>query len=133
MNVFLNILIFIIGLFIGVVIPLLFKKKIFAGEYEKVESLREELIEKNNIEFENRKKKMSIDLKEEFSNWKNEYNKKQSHKANRLNEMERRLIQREENLDRRYINLDNKEKEIKKKDKDLLYQEEELCVLKTKG
>ncbi len=132
MNVFLNILIFIIGVFVGVVVSLLFKKKIFAGEYEKVESLREEAIEKNNIEFENRKKKMSIDLKEEFSNWKNEYNRKQSQKTNRLNEMERRLIQREENLDRRYINLDNKEKEIKKKDKDLLYQEEELCVLKTK-
>ncbi len=133
MNVFLNILIFIIGVFAGVVVLLLFKKKIFSREYEKIENLKKELKEqkeKNDIEFENHKKKMMVDIKEEFSNWKNEYNRKQSHKANRLNEMERRLIQREENLDRRYINLDNKEKEIKKKEKDLSYQEEELSVLK---
>ena len=135
MNVFFNILVFIIGVFAGGVVTVLFKKKIFAREYEKIESLKKELKEKkekDNIEFEDRKKQMIVDLKEEFSNWKNDYNKKQSYKASRLNEMERRLIQREENLDRRYINLDNKEKEIKKKEKDLHYQEEELSVLKSK-
>jgi ribonuclease Y len=89
-------------------------------------------MEKTKSELEVKKKQVSNELKEEFINWKNEYNRKQSNKANRLNEMERRLIQREENLDRRYINLDNKEKEIKRKEKDLHYLEEELNALKIK-
>jgi len=132
MNVLLNILLFIIGIGTGFGIFLLFKKKIFAGEYERVSLLKQELEEKSRCEFEDFKKKITVELKEEFIGWKNEYNQKQAHKANRVNEMEKRLIQREENLDRRYINLDNKEKEIKRKEKDLHYQEEELAALKTK-
>lgn len=132
MNIVLNILMFVIGGMTGAGLLLLFKKKIFAGEYSRIENLKKEIEGKSEIEFENRKKKMTSDLKEEYANWKGEYNRKQSSKANRLNEMERRLIQREENLDRRYINLDNKEKEIKKKEKDLHYQEEELGALRDK-
>ncbi|MCP4146498.1 MAG: ribonuclease Y [bacterium] len=132
MNIILNILFFIIGAFIGVSALLLLKKKIFAGEYDKLDQLEKNLKEKSDIELENRKKKISIDLKEDFVGWKNEYNRKQSQKGNKLNEMERRLIQREENLDKRYNNLDNKEKELKKKEKSLQYQEEELAALRTK-
>jgi len=132
MNVLLNIALFIIGAVIGFIIYHLTKKKILAGEYEKIAFLKTELQEKSKNELETQKKQISADLKEDFINWKNEYNRKQSAKINRLNEMERRLIQREENLDRRYINLDNKEKEIKRKEKDIHYQEEELKVLKTK-
>jgi ribonuclease Y len=132
MSTVLNILILLIALAVGAAVPFLLKKRIFAGEYNKVEGLKRGLEEKYESEFENQKKKMASDLKEEFNTWKNEYNRKQSNKANRLNEMERRLIQREENLDRRYINLDNKEKELKKREKDLHYQEEELAALKSK-
>jgi len=132
MNIIINILLFILGIGVGVVVFLSLKNKILSSEYKKVELLKSELEEKNRCDAENYKKNIAIDLKEEFAGWKNEYNQRQSHKANRLNEMERRLILREENLDRRYINLDNKEKEIKRKEKDLLYQEEELAVLKTK-
>jgi ribonucrease Y len=132
MDIILYIALFIIGIFVGFVAFVLFKKKIFAGEYEKIAFLRTELIEKTRNEVEAKKKQLNSELKEEFINWKNEYNRKQSAKVNRLNEMERRLIQREENLDRRYINLDNKEKEIKRKEKDLHYQEEELSALKAK-
>lgn len=132
MDIILYIALFIIGLFVGFMFFLLLKKKIFAGEYEKIAFLKTELMEKSKSELETKKKHLSAELKEEFINWKNEYNRKQSTKSNRLNEMERRLIQREENLDRRYINMDNKEKEIKRKEKDLHYLEEELNALKTK-
>jgi ribonuclease Y len=132
MDIGLYIVLFIIGIFVGFMVFLLFKKKIFAGEYEKIAFLRVELTEKTKIEIEAKKKQLNIELRDEFINWKNEYNRKQSAKVNRLNEMERRLIQREENLDRRYINLDNKEKEINRKEKDIHYQEEELNALKTK-
>lgn len=132
MDIFIYILLFIIGAGAGAGFLFALKRKLFAGDYRKLEQLETEIKQKYEADFENQKKKMTIDLKEEYANWKNEYNRKQSHKANRLNEMERRLIQREENLDRRYINLDNKEKELKKKEKDLGYQEEELAVLRTK-
>ena len=132
MDIVLNILMLIIGVLAGAGILLSIKKKKFAAEYTRINQLEKEIKEKYEVEFEDHKKKITVDLKEEFADWKNEYNRKQSQKANRLNEMERRLIQREENLDRRYINLDNKEKEIKKKEKDVSLQEEELAALKEK-
>lgn len=132
MTVFLNILLFIIGIGAGIGIFLVLKKKIFSVEYEKISLLKRELEEKARCDVENHTKKITLEIKEEFIAWKNEYNQKQAYKATRLNDMEKRLIQKEENLDRRYANLDNKEKEIKRKEKDLQYQEEELTALKTK-
>jgi ribonuclease Y len=132
MNTILYIALPLGGAGIGFLIFLVLKKKIFAGEYHKLELLEAELTERNRQDLDTRKKRLTVQLKEEFVNWKNEYNKKQSVKTNRLNEMERRLNQREENLDRRYFNLDNKEKELKRKEKDLQYEEEELKVLKEK-
>jgi len=132
MNFVLYTALVIVGMFIGFMFFLLFKNKILAGEFEKVNFLKKELEENSRHELETRKSQISTELKEEFIEWKNDYNRKQSSKVNRLNEMERRLIQREENLDRRYINLDNKEKEIKKREKELQLMEEELQALKTK-
>lgn len=132
MNIILNIVLTLVGLGVGFGICLALKKKLLAGDYRKLELVEAELRNKADQELDGKKKRLTIELKEEFVNWKNDYNKKQSAKTNRLNEMERRLLQREENLDRRYINLDNKEKELKRKEKDLQYQDEELKVLETK-
>jgi ribonucrease Y len=132
MNVIVYIAVALIGIAAGFGLFLALKKKILASEYQKVELFKIELKEKSNQELDVKKKKQSNELKEEFVNWKNEYNRKQGVKANRLNEMERRLIQKEENLDKRYNNLDNKEKELKRKEKDLQYHEEELKVLENK-
>jgi len=132
MKDFLNILFLVIGMAGGFFTCLLLKKKIMAGEYEKLDIIKKDLEEKTRCETDNFTKKLTIDMREEFANWKNEYNQKNAFKVNRLNDMEKRLNQREENLDRRYINLDNKEKENKRKEKDLQYQEEELNVLKIK-
>ena len=131
-EVLIYIFIFLIGFAFGAALFVVFKKKIFIGEYHKVELFRRDLEESINREAEKNNKKLSEELKNEFVNWKNEYNRKQSAKASKLNEMEKRLIHKEENLDKRYINLDNKEKEIKRKEKDLCYQEEELKAVKTK-
>jgi ribonucrease Y len=132
MSILIDIGLFIAGIGLGFLVFILLKNKILAGDFEKINHLKKELIENSNKELEAKKKRISGELKEEFASWKNEYNRKQNSKTNRLNEMERRLIQREENLDRRYINLDNKEKEIKRKEKDLAYQEEELSALRKK-
>lgn len=132
MNVLINIIVAIIGMAIGFLFFYFYKNRLLANEYEKINFLKKELAEESRNELEAKKKKVTNELKEEFLNWKNDYNRKQNAKSNRLNEMERRLLQKEENLDKRYINLDNKEKELKRKEKDLQYQEEELNALKAK-
>ncbi|MCK4943319.1 MAG: DUF3552 domain-containing protein, partial [Candidatus Aminicenantes bacterium] len=116
----------------GFLLFFLLRNRIFASEYRKREILQKDLEEKSRQDIENSKRKIDIELKEEFVNWKNEYNRKQSSKINKLNETEKRLIHKEENLDRRYMNLDNKEKDLKKKEKDMFYKEEELKTLKNK-
>ncbi len=116
----------------GFLIFFLLRNRIFASEYRKMEIMQKDLEERSRQDIENSKRKIDIELKEEFVNWKNEYNRKQSSKINKLNETEKRLIHKEENLDRRYMNLDNKEKDLKKKEKDMFYKEEELKTLKNK-
>jgi ribonuclease Y len=116
----------------GFLIFFLLRNRIFASEYRKMEILQKDLEERSRQDIENSKRKIDIELKEEFVNWKNEYNRQQSSKINKLNETEKRLIHKEENLDRRYMNLDNKEKDLKKKEKDMFYKEEELKTLKNK-
>ena len=131
-NFVLYILIGIGGIGTGFLIFFLLRNRIFASEYRKMEILQKDLEEKSRQDIENSKRKLDIELKEEFVSWKNEYNRKQSSKINKLNETEKRLIHKEENLDRRYMNLDNKEKDLKKKEKDMFYKEEELKTLKNK-
>jgi ribonuclease Y len=120
----------LIGIMLGAAAVLFLKKKIFAGEYRKVEAYQKQLDARNREELERTRKQSQLELKEEFSEWKNEYNRRQNEKVNRLNVTEKRLIQKEENLDKRYTNLDNKEKELKKKEHDLDIQEEEIAALK---
>jgi len=129
-TIFIYIIVFVVGTMSGIGLFSLLKHRIFAGEYRKLERFKAEMEERSNQELEDHRRKISVELKEEFVNWKNEYNRKHSARVNKLNETEKRLIHKEENLDRRYINLDNKEKELKKKERDLQYQDEELKTLR---
>ncbi len=128
----LNIVLFAAGLLLGGALLLLFRRQIFSGNYRRLEELKQDLLRKNQEAAENQKKQISLELKEEFANWKNEYNRHQSERVNKLNVMEKRLLQKEENLDQRYINLDNKEKELKKKERELTQHEEEIVQEKAK-
>jgi len=131
MNIIIDTALFLVGIAAGFGIFFIYKNRLLADEYEKINFLKKELEDKAKEELDILRRQLSTELKEEFANWKNDYNRKQSSKVNRLNEMERRLIQREETLDRRYINLDTKEKDIKRREKDLTSQEEELNAIKT--
>ncbi len=120
----------LLGAVLGSAVVFFLKKRIFAGEYRKVEAYQKQLEARNREELERGKKQSQLELKEEFAEWKNEYNRRQNEKVNRLNVTEKRLIQKEENLDKRYTNLENKEKELKKKEYDVTLLEEETAVLK---
>ncbi len=132
MNIVINILFLIIGIALGFVVFLLIKKNIIKKDLEKLENLKNEVEKKSKEDLEKYKKEVYSELKEEFISWKNDYNKRQSDKANRLNELEKRLMQREENLDKRYMNLDNKERELNKKERELKIKEDEINLLHTK-
>ncbi len=132
MDVLIYILIFVIGIGMGAFLIYAFRNKVFSNEIKKIECLKDDLEKQNKSEIETLRKKTSLELKEDFIRWKNEYNQKQSHRQSKLNETEKRLIQKEENLDRRYTNMDNREKEIKKREKDVKYKEEELKALNEK-
>jgi len=116
----------LIGIIITGLLIFVFRKKLFAGQYRRLELQRGDWKRQADLELEEQKKKISLELKEEFINWKNEYNRKQNHKLNKLNEMERRLLQKEENLDRRYNNLDSREKDLKKTESLLGEKEQQL-------
>jgi len=120
----------LLGAVLGSAVVFFLKKRIFAGEYRKVEAYQKQLEARNREELERGKKQSQLELKEEFAEWKNEYNRRQNEKVNRLNVTEKRLIQKEENLDKRYTNLENKEKELRKKEHDVTLQEEETAALK---
>nr|MCU0236990.1 Rnase Y domain-containing protein [Acidobacteriota bacterium] len=121
----------LIGTLLGGGAVFLLKKRIFAGEFRKVDAYQKQLEARNREELERSRKQSQLELKEEFAEWKNEYNRRQNEKVNRLNATEKRLILKEENLDKRYTNLDNKEKELKKKERELDLQEEEIAALKS--
>jgi len=127
---FSNIIFLLAGMAAGGGVLMLLKKQIFSGEYHRLETLKADLLRKNQEELENKKRGVMLELKEEFAAWKNEYNHKQNERVNKLNVTEKRLLQKEENLDKRYINLDNKERELKKKEKDVAAQEGEAAALK---
>ncbi len=120
----------LIGTILGGVGIFLLKRRIFSAEYRKVDIYQKQLEAKDREEVERYKKQAQLDLKEEFSEWKNEYNRRQNEKVTRLQVTEKRLIQKEENLDKRYTNLDNKEKDLKKKERDLAIEEEEIVAVK---
>lgn len=126
MNFIIYLALVIIGIGIGLVLIFPLKKKILAGDYQKLKVLEEDIKVKGEREAEKHRKLVDSELKAEFLEWQNEYNRKQSAKVNRLNEMEKRLLQKEENLDKRYINLDNKEKELKTQEASLIEWNEKL-------
>ena len=132
MSVFTYILTFLLGILGAFFVFVIFKKRILSGEYKQIKISKEEFEEKIKGEFDNYKKKLDLEIKEEFINWKNDYNQKNINRSRKLNENEKRLVVKEENLDRRYVNLENREKELNKREKDLNYKEEELDVVKSK-
>jgi len=91
----------------------------FLGRRRQKESLRTMEMEAHRRQeemqrdLERMRQELLEESKEVLSNWKNDYNRKQAAKVQKLNETEKRLVQKEENLDRRYANLENREKELK--------------------
>ncbi len=118
------------GLLAGLLLTFMLKRVVFRSEYLKLKEKEGELDRSSREKLENEQKRISLQLKEEFSNWKGEYNRKHVERINKLNNLEKRLVQKEENLDSRYLSLDGKEKELKKKERDVQLMEEEARAVR---
>jgi len=132
MDILIYIILFVVGSLGGGGLVLLAKRRHFQHEIRKIEDLRTEIEKQKSAELEKTREELLVKLKQDFLQWKNEYNQKQSQTTSRLNKKERRLMIKEENLDKRYINIDNKERELEKKERKIRLEQEELEVLKQK-
>lgn len=127
-NIAIFILMFILGIIVGVAILLvsLFIKK------KKEESTALSIIEKAKKDADKIKRDSIFETKEEVHKLKLEADKDIKEKKNEVKEMEERLLQRESSIDRRCESLQDREKNLDDREKNLLKKQDEIQESKDK-
>ena len=127
-NIAIFILMFILGIIVGVAILLvsLFIKK------KKEESTALSIIEKAKKDADKIKRDSIFETKEEVHKLKLEADKDIKEKKNEVKEMEERLLQRESSIDRRSESLQDREKNLDDREKNLLKKQDEIQESKDK-
>ncbi|MGQ9618153.1 MAG: ribonuclease Y [Candidatus Aminicenantia bacterium] len=121
-----GILLIVVNLFV-----LLFVKKYTIEKINKQAQERiSALLEEARMEAENIKREAGEEAKDRYNFLKNELERQNKERKNRLNELERRLIQKEENLERRASHLDAKEREMSRRERELSLKEREIAEIK---
>ena len=127
-NIAIFILMFILGIIVGVAILLvsLFIKK------KKEESTVLSIIDKAKKDADKIKRDSIFETKEEVHKLKLEADKDIKEKKNEVKEMEERLLQRESSIDRRSESLQDREKNLDDREKNLLKKQDEIQESKDK-
>ena len=127
-NIAIFILMFILGIIVGVAILLvsLFIKK------KKEESTALSVIDKAKKDADKIKRDSIFETKEEVHRLKLEADKDIKEKKNEVKEMEERLLQRESSIDRRSESLQDREKNLDDREKNLLKKQDEIQESKDK-
>ena len=127
-NIAIFILMFILGIIVGVAILLvsLFIKK------KKEESTALSIIDKAKKDADKIKRDSIFETKEEVHRLKLEADKDIKEKKNEVKEMEERLLQRESSIDRRSESLQDREKNLDDREKNLLKKQDEIQESKDK-
>ena len=127
-NIAIFILMFILGIIVGVAILLvsLFIKK------KKEENTALSIIEKAKKDADKIKRDSIFETKEEVHKLKLEADKDIKEKKNEVKEMEERLLQRESSIDRRSESLQDREKNLDDREKNLLKKQDEIQESKDK-
>ena len=123
-----SILLFILGLIIGVVVLLIINYLRTKEKEKKAESI----IEKAKKEADKIKRESLFETKEELNKLKIEVDKEIKEKKNEVKESEDRLLQREKNLDKRDEIMQNREKGLEEREKNLLNKQDEIQEIKNK-
>ena len=127
-NIAIFILMFILGIIVGVAILLvsLFIKR------KKEENTALSIIEKAKKDADKIKRDSIFETKEEVHKLKLEADKDIKEKKNEVKEMEERLLQRESSIDRRSESLQDREKNLDDREKNLLKKQDEIQESKDK-
>ena len=119
MNIGIIIAAVLISLAIGVLLGIVYRKKVAESKINSAEEESKKIVSMAKIEAENLKKAKIIEAKEEIVNSRNELDQEIKERRGEIQRQETRLIQKEENLERRAENYEKKEENLNQKEKEL--------------
>jgi len=117
-----------VGLFIGVLVGIAYRKKISESKIGSAELEAARIVERATIDVEAKKKEILLEAKEESIKTKNEYEKDHKERRNELTRNERRLTQKEESIDKKIESLEKKEEQLANKMESIEVQKEALAA-----
>ena len=132
MNIVIVIAAVLISLAIGILIGMIYRKKIAESKIQGAEQEAKRLVDQAKIEAENLKKEESFKAKEEIMNSRKELDQEIKERRGEVQKQETRLIQKEENLEKREANFENKEKDLEREQKEIERQKEEIEEIHSK-
>ena len=110
---------FLISLAIGILIGMVYRKKIAESKLGSAEQEAKRLVDLAKIEAENLKKEEIIKAKEEIMNSRKELDQEIKERRGEVQKQEARMIQKEESLDRRSDNFEKKEQDLERRMQDV--------------
>ena len=126
MNIGIIIAAILISLAIGVLVGIVYRKKVAESKINGAEAEAKKIVSMAKVEAENLKKAKIIEAKEELVNSRNELDQEIKERRGEIQKQETRLIQKEENLDRRSENFEKKEEDLELRLKELEEQKQEV-------
>ena len=126
MNIGIIIAAVLISLAIGVLVGIVYRKKVAESKINGAEEEAKKIVSMAKVEAENLKKAKIIEAKEEIVNSRNELDQEIKERRGEIQRQETRLIQKEENLDRRSENFEKKEEDLELRLKELEEQKQEI-------
>lgn len=127
-NTTFSILVFVLGLIIGIIAILVINYL----KNKKREKTADSIIEKAKKEADKIKRDSLFETKEDIHKLKLEADKEIKEKKNEVKESEERLLQREKNMDKRDESLQGREKNLDEREKSLLKRQDEIQETKEK-
>ena len=129
-NILIGIATFLVSAVIFTFIGMYIRKKIAESKMESAENEAKKIIERANIDAENKKKEEIFKAKEEIMNARNELDQEIKERRGEVQKQESRIIQKEENLEKRSENFEKKERELEREERELKNKEKEIEDIK---
>lgn len=126
MNIVIIIATILISLAIGILVGMIYRKRVAESKIQGAENEAKRLIDLARIEAENLKKEEIFKAKEEIMNSRKELDQEIKERRGEVQKQEARLIQKEENLERREGNYEKKEKEVEQELQEIEKRKEEI-------
>ena len=126
MNIIIIIAAVLISLAIGILIGMVYRKKVAESKIQGAENEAKRVIESAKKEAENLKKEEIIKAKEEIMASRKELDQEIKERRGEVQRQETRLIQKEENLERRADNFEKREKDLERELQNVEQQKQEI-------